>query len=180
LDPGVRWNLHPEEEIVKVAAGWIFSFCLGLTAAGAPGPDCGSRPEYRQFQFWVGEWNVQVAGQVVAKSSIQSINGGCIILENWMPFGGGDGKSWNFYNQATGKWEQVWVTGMGGVLKVSGGWKDGAIREEGLSYSPGEKPAMHRHSFTPVAPDRVRQFCEESRDGGKSWQVVFDGLYVRI
>jgi hypothetical protein len=32
----------------------------------------------------------------------------------------------------------------------------------------------------PVAPDRVRQFCEESRDGGKTWQVVFDGLYIPI
>ncbi|HYL75466.1 MAG TPA: hypothetical protein VEU96_14735 [Bryobacteraceae bacterium] len=156
----------------------ILALCLARAATAAPDKNCGSRPEYKQFQFWIGEWDVQVDGQVVAKSSIQSIAGGCIILENWMPYGGGAGKSWNFYNRATGKWEQVWVTSAGGVLKVSGVWKDGAIREEGLAYPPGGKPAMHRHSFTPMPPDRVRQFCEESDDGGKTWHAVFDGLYA--
>jgi hypothetical protein len=28
-------------------------------------------------------------------------------------------------------------------------------------------------------PDRVRQLWESSDDGGKSWTVAFDGLYVR-
>jgi hypothetical protein len=68
-------------------------------------------------------------------------------------------------------WEQVWVTTAGEVLKVARRWKDGAIREAG---------ATHRHRFTPVVPDRVRQFCEETRGGGKTWQVVFDGLYIPI
>lgn len=147
-------------------------------AIAAPGKDCASRSEYKEFQFWIGEWNVEVDGQVIAKSSVQSIAGACIVLENWMPFGGGAGKSWNFYNQATGKWEQVWVTSTGSVLKVAGGWKDGAMRQEGVTYRRGGTPALHRHSFTPLHPGRVRQFCEESDDGGATWHVVFHGDYV--
>jgi len=159
---------------------FIFAWLIGgsISLAADSAKSCVQRPEYRRFDFWVGEWDVEVGGKIVAKSSIQSIADGCIILENWMPFGGGEGKSWNFYNSATGEWEQVWVTGMGEILKVAGGWKNGAMREEGPTRSATGKPALHRHSFTPVTPNRVRQFCEESEDGGKTWHVAFDGLYI--
>jgi hypothetical protein len=95
--------------------------------------------------------------------------------EEQYSFGGGQGKGWNFYNSTTGQWEQVWITNRGEILKVAGGWKNGAMREQGPT--PG-RPVLHRHSFTPVPPDRVRQFCEESEDGGKTWHVAFDGVYI--
>src|SRR5205807_2187690 len=45
---------------------------------------CMFQPEHRQFDFWVGEWRVQNAqGQPVGMSSIQRIENGCVILENW-------------------------------------------------------------------------------------------------
>jgi hypothetical protein len=123
-----------------------------------------------EFNFWVGEWDVQVAGKVVAHSSIESLQSGCLIVENWLPFAGGAGKSWNYFDSANRKWEQLWITDTGEILRVSGGWKDGAMREAN---------ATHRHSFTPIPPNRVRQFCEESNDGGKTWQVTFDAIYIR-
>lgn len=43
---------------------------------------------FRQFDFWLGEWDVEAAGAKVAHSSIQSLADGCIILENWMPLAG--------------------------------------------------------------------------------------------
>ena len=40
--------------------------------------------EHKQFNFWIGEWNVQNArGQPVGTSRIELIENGCIILENW-------------------------------------------------------------------------------------------------
>ena len=30
-----------------------------LAAAAQTAPPCKARPEYRQFDFWVGEWDVQ-------------------------------------------------------------------------------------------------------------------------
>ena len=73
----------------------LSALALLLTAAARAADPAGScaAPEARQFNFWIGEWDVQVNGIVVARSSIQSIASGCIILENWMPFGAGEGKS---------------------------------------------------------------------------------------
>jgi hypothetical protein len=34
-------------------------------------------------------------------------------------------------------------------------------------------------SFTPLGPDKVRQFEENSSDGGKTWTVGYDFTYVR-
>jgi hypothetical protein len=152
-------------------------FLVSLAWPQPKPPSCGST-ENHQFDFWLGEWDVQVGGQKIAQSSITSLMGGCIVLEHWKPFGGGEGKSWNFYNRATEKWEQLWITDSGDVLKVAGGLKDGAMREEGAKRLFDGRPGIHRHCFTPVAPDRVRQFCEESSDGGKTWYTVFDGLYI--
>jgi hypothetical protein len=157
-----------------------------LLAAGAawaqprPSPSrCLTGEEFHRFDFWVGEWDVEVGGQKVARSRIEKSADGCRIVENWMPFGGTEGKSWNFFDPAIGKWEQIWITPAGGVLKVAGGWRDGAIREEGTSVSANGEVRLHRHSFTPLPDGRVRQFCEESADGGRTWQVGFEGTYTK-
>ncbi len=37
---------------------------------------------------------------------------------------------------------------------------------------------LERLGFTLLAGGHVRQLWEQSTDGGKSWTVAFDGLYV--
>jgi len=71
---------------------------------------CKARPEFRQFDFWVGEWMPQNAqGVTVGTSSIQLILGSCIIFENWeTPVSAG--KSFNLYDTRDGKWHQTWVS----------------------------------------------------------------------
>jgi tetratricopeptide (TPR) repeat protein len=137
---------------------------------------CLRNPQARQFDFWVGEWDVQVQGKIIANSSIQTIADGCIIQENWMPFGGTEGKSWNFYNGATGKWEQVWMSA-GNVLKFEGEFKDGAMRYRGETPRRNGPPMQERLTFTPLDGKRVHQYWEQSTDG-KTWTVAFDGIYV--
>ncbi len=138
---------------------------------------CTVAAEYQQFDFWLGEWDVEVAGQKVARSRIEKISDGCIVQENWMPSGGPPGKSWNFYNSITGKWEQVWVGGGGGVLKLEGEFKDGAMRYTGTTPARSGSPTMERLTFTPTADHGVHQFWEQSNDEGKTWTVAFDGIY---
>jgi hypothetical protein len=155
---------------------------IGCVAVAQPKPSqsrCFTGEEFRRFDFWVGEWDVEVNARKVARSRIEKSPDGCRIVENWMPFGGSEGKSWNFYDPGKAQWEQVWITPAGGVLKVAGGWKDGAIREQGTSVSEQGEVRLHRHSFTPLPDGKVRQFCEESADGGKTWQVTFEGIYIR-
>ena len=142
---------------------------------------CLANPAHRQLDFWVGEWDVEVAGQKVAVSSIQNIDDGCIIQENWMPFAGSEGKSWNFYNPATSKWEQLWISG-GTVTKFEGEYRDGAMRYSSSNPQPSGPPVRTKMTFTPqnaAGPEgrRVHQLWEQSRDDGKTWTILFDGIY---
>ena len=53
---------------------------------------CKASPEYRQFDFWIGEWDVKnPQGVPAGSSSIQLILGQCIIFENWSGGGGSVG-----------------------------------------------------------------------------------------
>lgn len=140
---------------------------------------CKFRPEHKQFDFWVGDWDVRTPqGQLAGTNTIQRLEDGCLILENWTGSQGGTGKSMNFYNAATGKWRQTWVSSTGGVTEYEGSYKDGAMRYEGETTRAGTK-LMLRLTFFDLGPDRVRQFAEQSSDGGKTWTVTYDFTYIR-
>jgi len=41
-------------------------------------------PEYRQFDFWIGDWEVQdPAGQIVGHNLVALEQSGCLIVEHW-------------------------------------------------------------------------------------------------
>lgn len=141
---------------------------------------CTSRPEYKQMDFWLGEWDVEVGGQKKARSRIERISDGCIVQENWMPFNGLSGKSWNFYNAGTKKWEQVWIGPDAGVLKVEGEWADGKMSYEGFENEPDGTRSLVRLTFTPTADHGVHQVSQRSSDEGKTWSTDFDGIYRPI
>ena len=143
-------------------------------------PPCKSRPEYRQFDFWVGEWDVRnPQGQQAGTNSVQLILGDCVVFENWTGARGGQGKSFNVYNAAKGKWQQTWVDNSGGVLELFGEYKDGAMRLTGEKKGRDGKTTLDRLTFTKLADGGVRQLWEQSADGGQTWTVAFDGTYVR-
>lgn len=138
----------------------------------------------RQFDFWLGEWNV-VATQgeaPVGNSRIELILGDCVIQENWTSIGnvGYSGKSYNIYNIALKRWEQYWVDNAGGNIFFYGGLKDGVLDywTDELPQPDGKK--LRRHlQFIPQGKNRVRQFSQGSTDGGKTWQVEYDFTYNR-
>ena len=140
---------------------------------------CMVTPEHRQFDFWVGEWDVlNPQGQKAGTSSIQRVSGGCLILENWTSAGGSDGKSFNYYNPVDKKWHQLWIGTLGGVLDLAGEYKDNALRYTGESVGPNGARVLNRLTFFNLG-DKVRQFWETSADDGKTWSVAFDGMYVK-
>jgi hypothetical protein len=67
---------------------------------------------YRQFDFWIGEWEAfSIKGQKAGDSRIELILDSCIILENWTSTSVANGikyagESYNTYNAATKKWQQ--------------------------------------------------------------------------
>ena len=142
---------------------------------------CEALPEYKQFDFWVGSWNVEdTQGHAVGSNVISRLEQGCVLMENWTGLQGGTGKSLNFYDAATRRWRQTWVSSTGNVNEYQGEFKDGAMRFEGkLSGRGGGSTTLLRLTFFNLGPDRVRQFSESSADGGKTWSVNYDFIYVR-
>lgn len=142
---------------------------------------CTQIPEARQFDFWLGEWDVKnTLGQPAGQSSIQLILGKCVLLENWTSANGSGGKSFNVFNTTTRQWHQTWVDDQGSFTE----YKQGAYKDGKLTYlaeqsgANGQKQLL-RMTFFNLGSDRVRQFGETSTDGGQSWQVSFDLMYHR-
>jgi hypothetical protein len=133
-------------------------------------------PQSRQFDFWVGNWNVyNPANQLAGTNRIDKTVNGCLLVENWKGAKAGAGKSFNFYDARLNKWRQVWVSAEGS-LDLQGDLIDGSMR-----YT-GETTGLNGVSqesivFTPNSDGTVRQLWQQSPDGGNTWRVNFDGLY---
>ena len=136
----------------------------------------------REFDFWVGDWDVYPTGgnQLVGSSKIEMEASGCFILENWTAIGyPNTGKSMNFVDPVTNKWKQVWVGSGGAVTEyINGVYKDSVMQFESSSTTP--KGTMKiRFRFFNQGPNQVRQFQEYSMDDGKTWNVSYDLTYIR-
>jgi len=145
---------------------------------------CQYTPEFRQFDFWVGEWNVVAtqSGAPAGESRIERILGNCVILENWTSLGspGYVGKSYNTYNSSLKRWEQFWVDNAAGMIHFHGGLKDGVMDYWTDDLPQPDGSVLRRHlQFFSQGPDQVRQFSQGSKDGGKSWFVEYDLTYHR-
>jgi tetratricopeptide (TPR) repeat protein len=142
---------------------------------------CEADPNFRKFDFWVGDWDVQQTGvpraPVGASSHIERILSGCVIFENWEPGPSGAGKSFNIYNTVTKKWEQYWVDATGRLTHYFGEFHDdGNLYYEADQFGTSNKIRM---TFFNKGPDEVRQLGQVSSDGGKIWTVSFDLTYLR-
>ncbi|HKE45651.1 MAG TPA: hypothetical protein VKB41_14065 [Steroidobacteraceae bacterium] len=138
-----------------------------------------SRPEYRQFDFWLGSWTVSENGKVAGTNHIESILGGCGVHESWRGAGGNEGNSLNYYDAPRQVWHQTWIDQSGNALVLEGRFEHGAMRLQG--QRPGKSAGQvdqHRITWTPLAGGNVRQLWEVSSDGGKTWAQAFDGLYT--
>ncbi len=145
-----------------------------------------SRPEFRQFDFWVGEWEAfGLKGSKAGDSRISIILDSCVILEEWTGILNQGftytGKSFNSYNSATKQWQQTWTDNTGNTTEfLRGEGSDGKIVYYADNVTdPKGKSFMRRLTFTKVSNDKVRQFGEQSDDSGKTWTIEYDLEYRR-
>ena len=144
---------------------------------------CAYNAENRQFDFWVGKWEVVDAssGGTAGSSRIEKELGSCVIWENWTSANSSyAGKSYNIYNAELQRWEQFWVDNVGGMMHFYGGLKDGVMdfHTDEMPQPDGSKLKRHLQFFQ-LAPDKVRQFSQGSTDSGKTWKVEYDFTYNR-
>ena len=157
--------------------------CLQTVFAQKP---C-SKPAFRQFDFWIGEWEAfGKKGNKAGDSKISVILDSCVILEEWTSTGAQQGlvysgKSFNSYNAATKQWQQTWTDNTGNTTEfLRGEGTDGKI----IYYAdkvigPDGKTFMRRLTFTKLSDDKVRQFGEISTDSGATWTAEYDLEYRR-
>lgn len=151
-----------------------------LTSLDKKRRPCMYSTEARQFDFWVGEWDVlNPQGQKAGTSSIQQVAEGCAIYENWKATAGGTGKSLNFYDPNAKKWYQYWIGPNGMPVRYAGVFQDGAMRYETEPAVINGKPSQGRLTFFHLDANTVRQLAEQTTDEGKTWAVQYDFKYVR-
>jgi hypothetical protein len=162
-DPAVAGDARFEELAVKFAA-----LATPCERPGSP---------WRQFDFWVGSWDVyDRSGNRVGQSRIERILKDCVVLESWK--GTGEGKSWNTWNPARKQWEQSWVDSSATPVFFTGHLESGVMVYHSDQPQPDGKPYQRRLTFTPLTGHRVRQFSEGTADGGKTWSTEYDLIYV--
>lgn len=137
-------------------------------------------PEHRQFDFWIGDWEVRGASsdRLAGTNEISTILGGCVLLESYTTPTGYQGQSFNAYDPATGMWHQTWVDNTGLVLKIDGGLDDeGRMVLTGPGVDQQGNEILNRITWTPHEDGSVQQTWATSADDGATWNTVFDGIY---
>ena len=161
------------------------AYCIGLlcltaisTAAYA---DCGGEGPHRQFDFWLGHWQVVDAeGQPQGRNHISTAEQGCLLLERWQGVQGGTGQSMNYYDPHAQQWIQRWVSPTV-LINLIGSLADGEMRLLGDIYYYRERTfAPFRGTWTPLGDGRVRQFFEQYDESAATWQPWFEGFYQRV
>lgn len=142
---------------------------------------CEHDESFSEFDFWVGEWDVHVAGGTFAGSNvIQRAERGCVLLENWTNASGGTGSSINYVDKISGEWVQIWNDASGSQINIRGGLTDeGMLLTGTIHYVANGKTAPFRGLWAPLPDGRVRQFFEESSNAGETWSPWFEGFYTR-
>ena len=155
--------------------------CDAPATPPAPSFPCEELEQFRDFDFWLGEWDVHLAnGDLAGTNVITREERGCVLVERWTGASGGTGMSVNYVDMTTGEWVQVWNAAGGSQINIRGGLTDDGMLLEGTLHNVGGgTTAPFRGLWTPLADGRVRQYFEQSNDGGETWVPWFEGFYTR-
>jgi hypothetical protein len=167
---------------MKTAAlGLVLASALTAVPAQTPPLPCAAA-ERRQFDFWIGRWDVFTPdGKKAGENMIESAHGGCVLIERWSGGGGFTGTSLNSWDARARLWRQHWVDNQGGLLQLAGAL-DGARMVLASEGPHPHKPGLtlrQRIAWKPLPDGAVRQLWEQSDDGGATWTTAFDGRYVK-
>ena len=146
---------------------------------------CRHDPRYREFDFWVGDWDVRPTGQPpagpAARNTVTRDDNDCVVTEHWSAPSGSVGQSFNIFDRSYGVWRQTWVDNIGGQHDYRGRLIGSNMVFEGDTPAPngqlGRIPT--RLTFFKLGEDTVRQYSEISADSGRTWQTNYDLTYVR-
>jgi ketosteroid isomerase-like protein len=147
---------------------------------------CETDSIYRQFDFWIGNWEVyDLKNNKAGDSKITSILNSCIIMEEWTSVNKQNGviyagKSFNTYNALSKQWQQTWVDNTGGSTQfLNGKFDENKIEFTSAPFQLAQDTmAIRRLTFYNQSSEKVRQHGEIMKNNGK-WRTEYDLDYRR-
>ncbi len=140
-----------------------------------------NRPEFRQFEFWLGEWRVNNraiqpdgswSDDGESRARITPLFDRRLVIEQWDGNKGGR-RVFGFSARAFDPWKKKWVLllnwpggGVPGFGTLEGSFRHG--RGEFFARSPRR---WTRYSFSDTLPDSIRWDSSYSSDQGRSWST---------
>lgn len=146
------------------------------TPSVRPGSGPCSEAPFRQFDFFVGDWDayeVTAPAQLVAHNRVTIVLAGCVLHEVYEQQDGLVGESFSLYDAARGVWHQSWVTNRGTLLLLDGGLQGDSMVLTATERAADGTTSLLRGVWHPER-DAVREMAVRSRDGGRTWEPVFD------
>lgn len=178
-------STHPFHRIRNALA--VISLFSGMPAIASaandtpPAARC-SAAEYRQFDFWIGDWDAFETeapnGPSIARAVITPIVNGCALHERYEQSDGLVGDSILSFDPVRRQWQQTWITNRGSNMVLWGELRDAALVLEGEVHLHDGATVMQRITWR-AEGDAVRESAVLSRDGGASWEPAFDVLFRR-
>lgn len=137
--------------------------------------------ESRQFDFWVGNWNVNLRVQqddlswkdsVKAEARVYPILFGKAVLELW-DSPNIKGYSLRYFDVKQGKWV-LWLNWPGqnssGSSSLTGSFRHGRGDFTSTNKKADGSTSISRYSFNDISPNSLRWDDSYSDDGGKTWR----------
>ena len=158
--------------------------------APAIAPPCAG-PEYRQLDFWVGDWTVEVHARAKpgveewadahATQHVHATLKGCAVEENFesaapVAFAG---RSFSTFDGFAKKWRQTWVDDSGGYLAFIGGPEGDGFTLYGEPRELAGKKFQMRMVWSKISHDALRWEWQRSDDDWATNQVMIAADYTR-
>jgi hypothetical protein len=128
--------------------------------------------EYRQLDFWLGEWDVFETASpqepAIAYARVERVAQGCALHELYEQTDGLVGESLLSYDPVRKAWQQTWITNRGSLMALSGNLANGTLVMEGDVHLKDGTSVMQRNTWRQQG-ETVQETGELSKDGGKSW-----------
>jgi ketosteroid isomerase-like protein len=156
----------------------LLSGFANLPAVSQSSARC-SAAEYRQFDFWVGDWDAFDSDNpnvLAARLRVDKILDGCVLHEDYQGVDGHRGESFSIYDASRKVWHQSWVTNSGQLLVIEGRLENGKMALEGTDHTETGAERHVRGNWEPVSRG-VRETAVRSLDGGKTWEPWFDVMF---
>jgi hypothetical protein len=135
----------------------------------------------REFDFWLGEWDLSWGDGQRATNSIYQDFDGRVIVESFdgRPSIELQGMSVSTYDVDARCWRQTWVDNSGSYLDFRGEFRDGQMDLRTEREIDGRRTLLRMRWFD-ISRDALTWAWERSVDGGRTWETVWQIAYARV